>query len=194
MDFNATVGTFNPLNTLNLFGEAASLWLGVLPPPELPLGPLTGCHSPYLPLGPLTGCPLPPPPRIAAGTADWVSFPHIYRWGRWRGVLSLPPPQNCRWDHWLGVIPPDLPLGPLSFVELLNSGLERLDEDSFRGTKVQTLRLMSNRITWIHPHAFRSVTFTEDPLIQGRTQDFLKGVTQFFPCIVASRVRKINFT
>ena len=29
---------------------------------------------------------------------------------------------------------------------------------------------------------------------QGRTQDFLKGGGKFFPCIVASTVRKINFT
>ena len=30
--------------------------------------------------------------------------------------------------------------------------------------------------------------------VQGRTQDFLKGGRIFFICIVASRVRKINFT
>ena len=29
---------------------------------------------------------------------------------------------------------------------------------------------------------------------QGRTQDFLKGGPNFFPCLGASRVRKINFT
>ncbi|XP_037081686.1 chaoptin-like [Pollicipes pollicipes] len=55
-----------------------------------------------------------------------------------------------------GVLP-DLPPGPLAFVELLNSGLQRLDERGLRGTRVQTLRLMSNRITWIDPGAFRSV-------------------------------------
>ncbi|KAF0314050.1 Chaoptin [Amphibalanus amphitrite] len=55
-----------------------------------------------------------------------------------------------------GVLP-DLPLGPLASIELINSGLERLDEDSFRGTRVETLRLMSNHITWIHPAALRSV-------------------------------------
>ena len=30
--------------------------------------------------------------------------------------------------------------------------------------------------------------------LQGRTQDFLKGGGRFFSCIMASRVRKINFT
>ena len=34
---------------------------------------------------------------------------------------------------------------------------------------------------------------TDLGLKQGRTQDFLKG-GEFFPYIVASRVRKINFT
>ena len=34
-----------------------------------------------------------------------------------------------------------------------------------------------------------------DRVEQGRTQDFLKeGGRIFFPCIMASRVRKINFT
>ena len=34
-----------------------------------------------------------------------------------------------------------------------------------------------------------------DRVEQGRTQEFLKGGGRnFFPCIMASRVRKINFT
>ena len=41
-----------------------------------------------------------------------------------------------------------------------------------------------------HPHS----RVTGKPT-QGRTQDFLKGgAANFFPCIVASRVRKINLT
>ncbi|XP_071442248.1 chaoptin-like [Hetaerina americana] len=53
---------------------------------------------------------------------------------------------------------PELPGGPISHMDVVNSGLEALENEALAGAKVESLRLMSNRIMHVGERAFGSAS------------------------------------
>ena len=56
---------------------------------------------------------------------------------------------------WFVICFVELPPGQVSNVDVVSSGLEAIDNEALGNARVESLRLMSNRIQQVGEHAFR---------------------------------------